>query len=107
MTYTRAADVYLGDVSSQVYEFLQRPRAAIFLKSHAVDWQNHPDYQFWHNGPVIDRVSDLEPLLDRWPAVAAEYKAAQQRLFAYTIDMTDEAASVRGARAIAEYVRNL
>ncbi|CAM3082103.1 Glycosyl transferase [Sphingomonas antarctica] len=104
MTYTRAADVYLGDVSSQVYEFLARPRATIFLKSHDVAWRDHPDYQFWHNGPVIDHVRDLEPLLDRWQAVAADYRATQQRLFAYTVDMTAEPASVRGARAIADYV---
>ena len=26
MTYTRAADIYLGDVSSQVYEFIAEPR---------------------------------------------------------------------------------
>ena len=104
MTYTRAADIYLGDVSSQVYEFLARPRAAVFLKSHDVTWQDDADYQFWHNGPVIDRVADLEPVLDRWQAVAAEYRETQRRLFAYTIDMTDEPASVRGARAIADYV---
>ena len=104
MTYTRAADVYLGDVSSQVYEFLARPRTTIFLKSHDVAWQDHPDYQFWHNGPVIDRVADLEPPLDRWQGVAADYRDTQQRLFAYTIDRTAEPASTRGARAIADYV---
>ncbi len=107
MTYARAADVYLGDVSSQVYEFLQRPRASIFLRSHDVQWRDHPDYQFWHNGPVINRVADLEPVLDRWLAVAAEYRETQQRLFAYTIDVTGEPASVRGARAIADYVHAL
>lgn len=103
MTYTRAADVYLGDVSSQLYEFLVRPRAAIFLQSHRAAWQDHPDYQFWHNGAVIERVTDLEPLLDRWQDLAAEYCETQKRLLAYTIDMTDELASVRGARAIADF----
>jgi len=29
MTYTRLADVYLGDVSSQVYEFLREPRPCL------------------------------------------------------------------------------
>lgn len=105
MTYTRAADVYLGDVSSQVYEFLVRPRAAIFLQSHDVAWETHPDYQFWHNGAVVRDVAGLEAALDRWQALAAEYQATQQRLFAYTIDITDEPASCRAARAVADYVR--
>lgn len=105
MTYTRAADVYLGDVSSQVYEFLVRPRAAIFLQSHDVNWRTHPDYQFWHNGAVVRDVSELEAAFDHWQDLADEYRATQQRLFAYTIDMTDEPASVRGARAVADYVR--
>ena len=34
MTYTLAADLYLGDVSSQVYEFLLRPRPCLFINSH-------------------------------------------------------------------------
>jgi hypothetical protein len=106
MTYTRAADIYLGDVSSQVYEFLVRPRAAIFLQSHDVDWRTHPDYQFWHNGAVVRDIAELEATLDRWQELAAEYHGTQQRLFAYTIDMTDEPASVRGARAVAEYVQS-
>lgn len=105
MTYTRAADIYLGDVSSQIYEFLARPRAAIFLQSHAVEWESHPDYQFWHNGAVVRNVADLEPLLDRWQELAVDNRDTQQRLFAYTIDMTNELASVRGARAIADFVR--
>ncbi len=104
MTYTRAADIYLGDVSSQVYEFLARPRAAIFLQSHAVDWRTHPDYQFWHNGAVVQDVAALEAALGRWQQLAADYRDTQQRLFAYTIDMTGEPASVRGARAIADHV---
>ena len=30
MTYTLAADIYLGDVSSQIYEWIIKPRPAIF-----------------------------------------------------------------------------
>jgi hypothetical protein len=105
MTYTRAADIYLGDVSSQVYEFLVRSRAAIFLQSHDVAWETHPDYQFWHNGAVVRDVAGLEAALDRWQALAADYRETQERLFAYTIDITDEPASCRAARAIADYVR--
>lgn len=105
MTYTRAADAYIGDVSSQIYEFLVRPRACFFLDAHGqANWRRDPDYQFWANGPVLRSVAELEASLPRWQAVAAEYRPAQEKLFAYTIAMGDEPASVRGARAIAEFV---
>src|SRR3546814_8277328 len=37
MTYTLAADIYLGDVSSQVYEFMLQPRPYLFLDAEGVD----------------------------------------------------------------------
>ena len=105
MTYTRAADVYIGDVSSQIYEFLAVPRAAIFLDGHgAKDWAAHENYQFWHNGPVVRSAAEFEALLPHWREIAAEYRVEQERLSAFTIDRGTEAASVRGARAIADYV---
>src|SRR3546814_20602400 len=38
MSYTSGADIYLGDVSSQVYEFLATPRPCLFLNAPQVDW---------------------------------------------------------------------
>lgn len=54
MTYTRAADIYVGDVSSQVYEFIVRPRPCVFLNRHGADWRDNPDYLMWHFGAVCD-----------------------------------------------------
>lgn len=107
MTYTRAADVYIGDASSQVYEFLSEPRAAIFIDAaETKGWESHENYQFWHNGPVVTSTAQLFELLAKWRQIADEYRAAQERLFAYTIDRTDEPASIRGAEAIATFVSN-
>lgn len=39
MTYTLTADIYLGDLSSQLYEFLIKPRPVAFINAHRVDWQ--------------------------------------------------------------------
>src|SRR3546814_2802606 len=50
MSYTSGADIYLGDVSSQVYEFLATPRPCLFLNAHQVDWVGDPDYLFWKIG---------------------------------------------------------
>src|SRR3546814_16149048 len=56
MSYTSGADIYLGDVSSQVYEFLATHRPVLFLDAHVVDWEGDPDYLF---GALADVVSDI------------------------------------------------
>ncbi len=101
MTYTRAADVYLGDVSSQVYEFLREPRPCVFLDAHDVDYRGDANYAHWQAGPVLCSVDDLDAQIDQAIAGhAATYRAEQQRLFAYTFDLTDEPSGMRAARAI-------
>jgi hypothetical protein len=105
MTYTNAADIYLGDVSSQIYEFLRLPRPAIFINSHGHDYMEDPNYAHWRTGDVIGSVGELGAALDR--AVArheASYKMVQKELFDYTFSMTDEPSSHRAARAIAEVI---
>jgi CDP-glycerol glycerophosphotransferase (TagB/SpsB family) len=44
MSYTLAADIYVGDVSSQVYEFLTAPKPCIFIDAHGAAWEDNPDY---------------------------------------------------------------
>jgi hypothetical protein len=65
MTYTRAADIYLGDMSSQLYEFLIRPRPAAFLNSHGVVWQGNPRYAGWRLGEVAGSAVELFDAIDR------------------------------------------
>jgi hypothetical protein len=101
MSYTDAADIYLGDVSSQVYEFLLRPRPCVFLNTHGVVHEGDPNYAHWQAGPVISKVEHLGAALD--DAVeghATHYRAIQKSLFDYSFDLTDEPSSVRAARAI-------
>jgi hypothetical protein len=52
MTYTRFADIYLGDVSSQVYEFLSKPKPCVFIGAETTPWHNNPDYAHWRYGQV-------------------------------------------------------
>ena len=54
MRYTLAADIYAGDVSSQVYEFLIEPKPCVFLNAHGADWRTSPDYPMWRLGEVAD-----------------------------------------------------
>ena len=63
MSYTRAADIYLGDVSSQVYEYVyHRPRPCIFLNANGI---NAASMKFWTMGEVIDDIASLAVTLVR------------------------------------------
>ncbi|MEH6701656.1 hypothetical protein [Parasphingorhabdus sp.] len=105
MTYTGAADIYLGDVSSQIYEFIQKPRPAIFLNSHGAEWQGNANYEHWTFGPVIDDLSGLGATLDAVSPLSDAYRQAQSRAFAYSFDMDDrQSPAKRAATAIAEFM---
>lgn len=102
MTHTTLADLYLGDVSSQVYEFLRHPRPCIFLNSQGVVWQQDANYLHWRAGEVIDGVDRLGAALDRAVAEhAARYRPVQEKLFADSFELTAEPSSQRAARVIA------
>ena len=77
MSYTRAADIYLGDVSSQVYEFLGEPRPCVFLNSHRVHWKGNPEYRMWTFGDVIESPDELIAALERAPARHGDYLPVQ------------------------------
>ena len=100
MTYTQAADIYLGDASSQIYEFLIRPRPAIFFNTHHADWESDPDYGHWHSGQVIPDAAALDAALDRALAVQPHFAKVQADMFAHTFDLTDAPSSQRVAQAI-------
>jgi hypothetical protein len=100
MTYTSAADIYLGDVSSQVYEFLQRPRPCLFLDSHGADWRGNPNYAHWQAGEVIGDAANLGTALDRAVARQGRFRPIQIELFRRSFDLTREPSASRAARAI-------
>jgi hypothetical protein len=109
MSYTLSADVYIGDVSSQVYEFLYRPRACFFIDTHsAPSPEAMPEYDFWNNGPVALTAKQLLALLPDHAEIALQYRTAQEQRMAYTADQSDpRPASERGAEAISHFVEGL
>lgn len=109
MSYTLSADAYIGDVSSQVYEFLYRPRACFFIDTHSKVAPNAPpEYDFWNNGPVVRNAQELLPLLADYAAIAVQYRDAQECRMAYTADQSDpRPASQRGAEALRIYIESL
>jgi hypothetical protein len=104
MSYTNLADVYVGDVSSQVYEFLHRPRPCLHLNVHDLNWQGNPDYAHWQAGPVVGPGDDIVAAVDRAIETHASYEPVQRMLLEDTFSITAKPASVMAADAIAEFL---
>jgi hypothetical protein len=104
MTYTMAADLYLGDVSSQVYEFLCKPRPCVFLNAHAVAWRDNANYRFWTFGPVLDTADDLLMHLDDAIASHPQWRAVQEQAFAANFDLSVNNPGEHNATLLAEWM---
>jgi hypothetical protein len=105
MSYTLSADIYLGDASSQVYEFLYRPRPCLFLNSHGHAWRGDPNFEHWNAGPVIERpdqlAAGLRQTLDQH---AHTYLPIQQQMRARSFDISDRPSSQRAAEALLRFM---
>ncbi|MBA7730631.1 hypothetical protein HV169_16280 [Citrobacter freundii] len=64
-TYISQADCYLGDVSSQYFEFiLCKPNIdAIFFNVAGLDWHASSVFSYWNDGVVISDVKSLDEAL--------------------------------------------
>lgn len=109
MSYTRQADVYLGDVSSQVVEFIARPRPCVFLNPGNIDWQHDQHYRFWSLGPVIERVEQLEAALDDASLRSRSmFERRQRDYFRYTVgEVVPGRSADRGAEAIVHFLKTV
>lgn len=101
MSYMRSADAYIGDASSQIYEYMSSPRPAFFIDSQRTAWTDDPRYLHWHAGPVATSVDALMEMLPEYRAIGEKFEPAQRGLFVDTFDPSPIPASERGAMAIA------
>ncbi|USI73064.1 hypothetical protein [Sphingomonas morindae] len=99
-SYMGAADLYLGDTSSQVLEFLVRPRPCVFLNPDRLDWRATDDHGFWACGEVIDRLDALPDALARAAALHPRYETAQRACVAASLGVTGPAAAEAAAQAL-------
>jgi hypothetical protein len=106
MTYALSADIYLGDVSSQVLEFLIRPRPCIFLDPRRLAMPDDPAFPYWRLGPVVADIAGLEQALATRDTWLSDYLPAQQRAFDAAFPRLDQPAPERAARAIAAFLRD-
>ncbi|MFT8242971.1 sensor domain-containing protein [Roseomonas sp. BN140053] len=108
MTYLLGADLYLGDISSQVFEFLLQPRPCLFLNPRQLPWRDDPDFTSWQLGPVVDTIAAMAERLDTAPRWQPEFEPAQRRALAETFEELDTPglppAPERAAHAIAEFL---
>ncbi|MEZ5656363.1 MAG: hypothetical protein R3E04_10880 [Sphingobium sp.] len=102
MRYTLASDIYLGDASSQIYEFLIQPRPCIFINSHGHDWRGNPNFRHWDAGEVISNPDELPGALGRAAELhETQFRAIQEQMFAESFDLQDTPSSTRAAEVIA------
>ena len=107
MTYTRAADLYLGDVSSQVYEFLRAPKPCLFLNPEGVAWRGDESFHHWLYGPVLDSVDGLVDAVAAAARDHDDYVGVQKRGFAESFDLRETPSSARAAQAIVDRLPKL
>jgi hypothetical protein len=103
-SYATLADIYIGDVSSQVYEFLVTPRPCIFLNAHGIDWRDDPSFAHWHLGDVIDDPAELMAAIHAAPARHDLYRERQEAMVAASLGDRTPGAAKRAADAIAAYL---
>jgi len=103
MTYILTADIYLGDLSSQLYEFLTCPRPVAFINAHRADWRNDQRYAGWKLGEVAEDIDDVVGTVDRAVARHPAMIEKQQAAVADAFGNIDGAA-VRGASIVATAV---
>ena len=102
-SYTTAASIYVGDVSSQVYEFLTEPRPCVFLDVTGLDWRNDANFAHWHLGDVVD---DPAALMDAVRAAPARHHLYIERQIAAARASLGEpsGSASRAAGAIMEFL---
>lgn len=108
MRYVHMASLYLGDVSSQIYEYLARPRPCLFLNGHRAAWHDDRSYGHWRYGPVLESAHGIADAAAQAIATHAAYEPVQRRGIADTFDdLGDQGssrASIRAARTLADYL---
>ena len=106
-SYTAAADLYLGDTSSQVVEYLVTPRPCVFLNAQGIDWRSTDDHGFWHCGDVIDRLEALPAALDAAAERHDLYETIQAEFARSALGITGPAAAAANAQAIETFLQRL
>ncbi len=103
-SYLKYADVYMGDVSSMVFEFIAiKPRPCLFLNAHKVDWRGNVDYRFWDYGNVVENFDEFDQKLNNSLDNYSFSNLQTERVHDY-LNITSEKSSQRAASAIHKFL---
>jgi hypothetical protein len=99
-TYLNYSNMYIGDVSSMVYEFIAfKPRPCLFLNSHNVAWKGNVDYRFWDYGPVVESKTEFEFKFNQAINDVKFIEVQKNRIEKY-FEISNVRSSLRAAKAI-------
>ena len=102
MSYTRSADLYLGDISSQAFEFLyERPKPCLFLDAHNLKSDEKDRPLSWDLGNVVSDIKDFENQLNvAFRDHEKRYKRLQENKIKEMFDVGSQSPTTIGAVAI-------
>lgn len=107
MTYIKMADLYLGDVSSQVYEYLLNPRPVIFINTENVEFKDDIYFRFWRCGEVMNSLENFDEILNKAFENFPQYEPAQKTVTEENFYLEEgSTASERAAAAITEFLQD-
>jgi len=105
-TYLNVSDVYIGDVSSMVYEFIaMKNRPCVFLNANEIEWKNNTDYRFWQYGSVVEEPKEFESKLNEAFNNNDFLLFQKERIVEY-LNITDVSSSKRAANVIDKLVES-
>lgn len=104
MDYTRAADIYVGDVSSQVYEFLQTPKPCVFLNAQDTEWRDNAFYRHWGFGEVANSAHEALEFIKSAKRDHFRFRSLQEAGFSAAITPGETSPSQRAAEIIDQYL---
>lgn len=105
MSYTLAANAYIGDASSQIYEFIMRPRPIFILDPDGnLLSEGNKTLPFLQLGPVIHSIEEFANKCTDLSSLSEKYAEQQRELVNYTFSIQDQNTTQRAAEAIANLI---
>lgn len=102
-SYPQIADVYLGDTSSQVLEFIARPRPVVLLRPDALRWDEAHSGQYQLLGKTVRELSDLLTALFCAGELHGQYREAQSDYATQTLGLTGKKGVAPAVAILARY----
>jgi hypothetical protein len=108
MTFITQANIYLGDVSSQIYEFIITPRPCIFINSENISFKEDSNYRFWQCCEVINTEKALDKALQNIKLNFQKFKTIQEHISQENIYSEEGSTATQIAvKAINTHLENL